>query len=167
MPRDRRYLAFQGAQIAGPFGGNQPALSGIVRRPASIQNNLPGELLQSRLGMLGPALPESKFLVLSRAQFEMAGATMLDLGTESGRDYLDQVIERCHITLIILDSVSTLVRSGIDNDVESWRAIQDWSLRHRARGRAVIYPPRTFRPAARYLVARDCARCPDQAHARR
>jgi putative DNA primase/helicase len=104
-----------------------------------VDGELPGGLLQSRLQMLGPALPESKFRVLSRAQFEMAGATMLDLGSEDGRAYLDQFIERHEITLIILDSVSTLVRSGIDNDVESWRAIQDWSLRHRARGRAVIY----------------------------
>jgi putative DNA primase/helicase len=104
-----------------------------------VDGELPGELFQTRLRLLGAALPESQFRVLSRAQFEMAGATMLDLGTEDGRDYLDQVIEHDQITLIILDSVSTLVRSGIDNDVESWRAIQDWSLHHRARGRAVIY----------------------------
>jgi putative DNA primase/helicase len=104
-----------------------------------VDGELPGELFQSRLRMLGPTLPESKFRVLSRAQFEMAGATMLDLGSEDGRAYLDQFIERHQINLIILDSVSTLVLSGVDNDVESWRAIQDWSLRHRAQGRAVIY----------------------------
>jgi len=104
-----------------------------------VDGELPGELFQTRLRLLGAPLPESEFRVLSRAQFEMAGASMLDLGTEDGRDYLDQFIERHQITLIVFDSVSTLVRSGIDNDVESWRAIQDWSLRHRARGRAVIY----------------------------
>ena len=77
--------------------------------------------------------------MVSHSQFEMRSALILDLGTQDGRALLDQYIETCDIDLIILDSVSTLVRSGTDNDVESWRAIQEWSLKHRARGRAVIY----------------------------
>jgi len=104
-----------------------------------VDGELPGALLQDRLRQLGTPLPASDFRVLSRAQFELLGQNMVDLGTEEGRDYLDEYIERYHIGLIILDSVSTLVRTGVDNDVESWRAIQDWSLKHRAKGRAVIY----------------------------
>jgi putative DNA primase/helicase len=104
-----------------------------------VDGELPGALLQTRLRQLGTPLPANDFRVLSRAQFELLGEEMLDLGTEEGRDYLDDYIERYHIGLIILDSVSTLVRTGVDNDVESWRAIQDWSLKHRAKGRAVIY----------------------------
>ena len=104
-----------------------------------VDGELPGELLQSRLYTLGEPLPETKFAVLSRSQFEMRGALIPDLGEQAGRDFLDAEIERLGIDLVILDSVSTLVRSGVDNDVESWRAIQDWSLKHRARGRAIIY----------------------------
>ena len=108
-----------------------------------VDGELPGDLLQTRLRMLGPPLPETDFVVLSHSQFEMGGAMMLDLGTEAGRNMLDAEIERLGINLIILDSVITLVRSvpegSNDNVIESWRAIQEWSLRHRARGRAVIY----------------------------
>jgi putative DNA primase/helicase len=104
-----------------------------------VDGELPGGLFQKRLETLGPPLPDSDFRLLSRAQFDLRGVPMIDLGSQEGRDYLDQFIERHRITLIILDSVSTLVRSGVDNDVESWRAIQDWSLKHRAHGRAVIY----------------------------
>ena len=104
-----------------------------------VDGELPGELFQARLRQLGRALPESQFRVLSRAQFELRGLPMLDLGTPEGRDYLDKFIEYHDIDLVILDSVTTLVRSGVENDIESWRAIQDWSLVHRARGRAVIY----------------------------
>ena len=84
-------------------------------------------------------MAESNLLVLSRAQFELHNELIPDLFTEEGRGFLDKVIEANDIELIILDSVSTLVRSGDDNDVEGWRAIQDWSLKHRGRGRAVIY----------------------------
>ena len=64
---------------------------------------------------------------------------MLDLGTQQGRDFLDADIERNKSELIILDSLSTLVRSGEDNTVEAWRVIQQWSLKHRQRGRAVPF----------------------------
>jgi putative DNA primase/helicase len=104
-----------------------------------VDGELPGRLLQSRLRQLGPPLSEDAFQILSRPQFELRGLPIPDLGTQEGRDFLDQIIEDGKIDLIILDSISTLVRSGVDNDVESWRAIQDWSLKHRARGRAIIY----------------------------
>jgi len=102
-----------------------------------VDGELPGELLQKRLRMLGP--PNDNLRVLSHSQFEMRSEAMPDIGEEVGRDFLDRVIEQYGIDLVILDSVSTLVRSGMDNDVESWRAVQAWSLKHRARGRAVIY----------------------------
>ena len=104
-----------------------------------VDGELPGRVLQDRLQQLGPPLPAKTFRVLSRAQFEILNLSMIDLGTQEGREFLDQMIEHYHIDLVILDSISTLVRSGVDNDVESWRAIQDWSLKHRARGRTVIY----------------------------
>ena len=104
-----------------------------------VDGELPGSLLQKRLRALGPQLSDKELLVLSRSQFEMRGLMMPDLGTKEGREYLDEIIDEYRIDLIILDSVSTLVRSGVDNDVESWRAIQEWSLTHRAQGRAVIY----------------------------
>jgi putative DNA primase/helicase len=102
-----------------------------------VDGELPGALLQKRLRMLGAPLDD--FIVLSRSQFDLRDEMMPDLGTEQGRDWLDAEIERLGVVLIILDSVSTLVRSGIDNEVESWRVVQEWSLKHRGKGRAVIY----------------------------
>jgi len=40
--------------------------------------------------------------------------------------------------VIILDNISTLVRSGKENEAESWLPVQNWVLRHRRQGRAVI-----------------------------
>lgn len=128
--------------IGYAVAGGQPLLGWSCERPGRVlyvDGELPGELLQRRLAVLGPTLPAESFVVLSRSQFEAQGELMPDLGTEEGRNALDAIIERHQIDLIILDSVSTLVRSGTDNDVESWREIQDWSLTHRAKGRAVIY----------------------------
>jgi putative DNA primase/helicase len=104
-----------------------------------VDGEMPGDLVQERIQLLGPELPGDKFRVLAYAQFANKGELMIDLGTEEGRDYLDEEIEQHGFELIILDSVCTLVRSGTDNDFESWRAVQEWSLKHRARGRTVIF----------------------------
>ena len=37
-----------------------------------------------------------------------------------------------------MDSLSTLVRSGVENEAESWGPIQDWLLKHRWEGRTII-----------------------------
>jgi putative DNA primase/helicase len=104
-----------------------------------VDGELPGELLQQWLRELGPELPASDFKVLSHSQFAARGQTMFDLATEAGQKELDAEIEKYASELIMLDSISTLVRSGDDNDVASWRAVQDWSLKHRARGRTGVY----------------------------
>lgn len=131
-----------GLSVAYAVASGQPLLGWSCERPGKvlyIDGELPGELLQTRLKLLGSPLPETNLRVISHSQFEMRSALILDLGTPEGRAMADEYIETYDIDLIILDSVSTLVRSGTDNDVESWRAIQEWSLKHRARGRAVIY----------------------------
>ena len=131
-----------GLSIAYAVASGQSLLGWTVERRARVlyvDGELSGELLQNRLKMLGPALPECDLMILSHAQFEMQNGLMPDLGSEEGRDFLDRIIEQNHIDVVILDSVSTLVRSGVDNDVEGWREIQSWSLKHRGRGRAIIY----------------------------
>jgi putative DNA primase/helicase len=110
-----------------------------------IDGELPGELLQQWLAELGPVLPPADFQILSHALMEAQGREMLDLGAAEGRQLLDKVIEAGGYELIVLDSVSTLVRSGVENDVESWRLVQQWALKHRQHGRAVLYLHHTGR----------------------
>jgi RecA-family ATPase len=102
-----------------------------------VDGELPGALLQDRLQKLGP--PTNNLIVLARSQFELRDIPMLDLGTEEGREYLDGEIERHGVELIILDSISTLIMSGEENPAEEWRPIQEWSLTHRGKGRAMIW----------------------------
>jgi putative DNA primase/helicase len=128
--------------LAYAVAAGTPLLGWTNERKAKVlyvDGELPGELLQRRIGLLGPALADMHFRLLAYAQFAARSDMMIDLGTDAGRAALDAEIETHQIDLIILDSVSTLVRSGMDNDVESWRGVQDWSLKHRARGRTVIF----------------------------
>lgn len=51
---------------------------------------------------------------------------------------MDDIVDDADV--IILDNISTLVRSGgAENDAESWRIPQAWSLYQKSRGKCVIW----------------------------
>jgi putative DNA primase/helicase len=102
-----------------------------------VDGELPGASLQERLQRLDP-VPTGQFFVLCRDTFLLRKQTMPDLGEEEGRLALDRIIKRCHPKLVVLDSISTLVRSGVENEAESWAPIQDWLLNWRWRGLSFI-----------------------------
>ena len=97
---------------------------------------LPGGLLQKRLKELGPQSPN--LMILAREQFNMKRKQMFDLGDATGREYLDGFIDQNKIDLIVLDSLSTLVRSGEENEAGPWAPIQDWLLQHRWLNRTIL-----------------------------
>jgi putative DNA primase/helicase len=101
-----------------------------------VDGELPTALLQKRLQELGEA--SANFRVLSRDILLRDNTVLPDLATEDGRAFLDQIVEQHHSELIVLDSLSTLIRSGVENEAESWAPIQEWMLEHRFKGRTII-----------------------------
>jgi hypothetical protein len=59
-----------------------------------------------------------------------------DLATPEGQAWLDLAIEDRE--LIVLDNLSSLVRSGTDKDNELWLPLQGWMQRLRAAGKSVL-----------------------------
>jgi putative DNA primase/helicase len=102
-----------------------------------VDGELPIELLQERLRLFG-RMPRD-LMILSAEMFEAQNKPMPDLGSEEGRKTLDEIIERQQPDLIVLDSLSTLVRSGVENEAESWAPIQEWLMRHRRNRRSIIF----------------------------
>lgn len=103
-----------------------------------VDGEMPGASMQDRLKSLGD-IPAGNLHVVSRELYALRQQDMPDLGTEQGRYAMDRVIERCDPKLIILDSESTLVRTGFENDADSWKPLQEWLMKHRWRGRSIIY----------------------------
>ena len=82
------------------------------------------------------AVPEPGFLHIVTPDLQ-AGA-MPDLATGTGQDQIDRLVTE-NTSLIIIDNISTLVRSGKENEAESWQPVQAWALRHRAAGQSVLF----------------------------
>lgn len=45
----------------------------------------------------------------------------------------------CEADLIIVDNISTLCRTGKENDSDNWTPVQRWALRMRSEGRSVLF----------------------------
>lgn len=126
--------------VAYAVATGRPLMNWTVEKVAKVlyvDGELPGKHLQKRLRQLGPETPN--LMLLSPDMFRVRGKMMPDLGGEAGRDFLDAFIERHHIDLVILDSLSTLIRTGFENDADQWAPIQEWALGHRSRGRTIVY----------------------------
>jgi putative DNA primase/helicase len=59
-----------------------------------------------------------------------------DLARKSGQRALDPLLDGAD--LLIIDNISTLCWTGSDNDAASWTSMQEWILRLRRRGTAVL-----------------------------
>lgn len=105
-----------------------------------VDGELPASVLQTRLRHFDWEGYSSNLLILTPDLFHRRNRSMPDLGSQEGRDHLDATIEQRGIDLIILDSLSTLQRSGgEENAAESWINIQHWALKHRGQGRSIIF----------------------------
>jgi putative DNA primase/helicase len=60
-----------------------------------------------------------------------------DLATPEGQRAFDDAIGDAELT--ILDNISTLCRSGKENEAEGWQTVQDWTLAHRRAGRSLVF----------------------------
>ncbi len=60
-----------------------------------------------------------------------------DLATLEGQRVFDDAIGDAELTM--LDNISTLCRSGKENEAEGWQAVQDWTLAHRRAGRTLVF----------------------------
>jgi AAA domain len=52
------------------------------------------------------------------------------------------------VDLIVIDNISTLVRTGCENESDSWRPVQEWGLQQRRAGRAVLFVHHTNKSGA-------------------
>ena len=59
-----------------------------------------------------------------------------DLASTEGQAAIERLLP--NIEVLILDNVSTLVRSGVENEAEGWLPVQNWLLRLRRMGKTVI-----------------------------
>jgi len=113
-----------------------------VRKPRKvlyIDGEMPAETMQERLAAIvagfGPQPPGDDYFRILISDLSRVG--LPDLATSEGQAWIDGQIGDAEV--LMLDNLSTLVRSGKENEAEGWLPVQTWTLRHRRAGRAVVF----------------------------
>jgi replicative DNA helicase len=111
---------------------------GKPRKVLYIDGEMPVEAMQERFAAIvagftaQPPSPEYfRFLSSDLSEFGLP-----DLATPEGQARIDARIDDAEV--LFVDNISTLVRSGKENEAEGWLPVQNWALQHRRAGRAVV-----------------------------
>lgn len=102
------------------------------RRVLYLDGEMPAVALQERLGALigtGPR-PSPGFLRIVTPDLQENGIP--DLATVQGREAVEEWLAD-GVDLVVVDNLSTLVRTGAENEAEGWLPIQEWTLALRRR----------------------------------
>lgn len=102
-----------------------------------LDGEMPAVVLQERLATIVETNAREPSAALRIFTPDLQECGMPDLSVVE-----DQKILQPHLAgveLIIVDNISTLCRSGRENEAESWLPVQEWALRMRAGGRSVLF----------------------------
>ncbi len=108
-----------------------------ARRVLVIDGEMPAGVLQERLAA-----------IVARSEVEAAPDTLrllaldlqegdLDLSRDSDQARLDSALGDAEV--VFVDNISTLARTGRENEAESWLPVQQWALWQRRAGRSVVF----------------------------
>jgi putative DNA primase/helicase len=109
------------------------------RRVLLLDGEMPAATLQERLAdimqhsTIDP--PDEGYVRLLASDLCELG--MPDLATREGQAEIAPLISDAE--LIVVDNLSTICRSGKENESESWAIVQAWALQQRRAGRSVLF----------------------------
>ncbi len=104
-----------------------------------VDGEMQAEVMQARLAAVVqgiPRPPESGMLHFLCADLHETG--LPDLRDPPAQEALEERCRELKVELLILDNLSSLCRSGRENEADSWQPVQDFLLRLRRRGVSVL-----------------------------
>lgn len=108
------------------------------RKVLYIDGEMPAETSQGRLAAIVEGIaqqpPADDYFRIVMSDLSSVG--LPDLATPDGQAWMDAQVGDAEV--LFVDNISTLVRSGKENEAEGWLPVQNWVLRHRRAGRAVV-----------------------------
>jgi hypothetical protein len=108
------------------------------RKVLFVDGELPATTLQQRLSAIrGPADASERAGNLRLITPDLQEFGVPDISSRTGQALIENELDGAE--LLVLDNLSALVRSGNENEGESWLPIADWALRLRQRSVSVLF----------------------------
>jgi len=106
------------------------------KRVLYIDGEMPARDMKERTGSISNdnKLVKENFRMINP---ELQGAVTPNLANEESQKSLSAATSKAD--LIIVDNISTLCRTGKENNSDDWTPVQRWALRMRSEGRSVLF----------------------------
>lgn len=102
-----------------------------------IDGEMPTTVLRERLARIALSSEREPTSPLKILTPDLQDGGMIDLSRPEDQIDLEPFLSG--VGLIVVDNLSTLCRSGRENEGEGWLPVQEWALRQRAAGRSVLF----------------------------
>ena len=102
-----------------------------------IDGEMPLSLMQERLSQIENSRGKKIGGLLKILSPDAQEFGIPDLSTREGQEKIDELMGD-EIRLVVLDNLSTLIRSGRESESDSWLPVQEWVLRLRSKGKSVL-----------------------------
>jgi putative DNA primase/helicase len=118
-------------------GGKYLSWQAKQRRTLFIDGEMPAWTMQARLRSIVGANPPKDLDDWFRIATPDLCGRMPDIATKEGHAKIDPLLASGDF--LVLDNLSTLCRSGVENEAESWLPVQSWLLELHRRGVTVLF----------------------------
>lgn len=113
--------------------------------PAELQQRLAAiRAAAIKDGTGDPLLADTNLLICSHAEQELSIPDLADPIDHSGQKMIEKALGDADV--LILDNLSSLCRSGDENDAESWAAMQQWLVGLRRKDKTTLMIHHTGKP---------------------
>lgn len=133
----KTHLAGAAAVAVATGGQIMKWAASIARGVLYIDGEMPGAALQERFARWILSADKPLLAPLRIITPDLQPYGMPDLSTKEGQAAIEPFLDE--ISLVIVDSLSTLCRNGRENEGEGWLPIQEWALYLRKCGLSVLF----------------------------
>lgn len=95
--------------------------------------------MQQRLKLITRGMRTKAALILFTPDCQNLTHHIPDIGTDQGRTEINEMIDAEDVKVVFIDNISSFVRTGNENEGDSWAPIQEWAVQLRKRGIAVVF----------------------------
>lgn len=127
--------------IAHAVASNDSFLSwetGSAEGVLYIDGEMPMAVMQERLAQIVTSSSKEISAPFSIITPDAQEFGIPDLSKTDGQERINKLISD-GTKLIVMDNLSSLTRTGKENEGESWLPVQEWALRLRSRGKTVLF----------------------------
>jgi DNA-binding transcriptional ArsR family regulator len=135
----KTYVALEIGYVVASGGGFLRWKAERPRKVLYLDGEMPAGAMQERLArIVASAEKEAPPGFFKLVTPDLQTGAMPDLATAEGQARVDALLDT-DTALIVIDNLSSLVRSGTENEAESWLPVATWALRHRTQGRSILF----------------------------